>query len=163
MHFILFRVCSPEPAVEDIIGREMHQPRIVLSARERQIPHRQRIRFVSGDWLPLRNVHHVVGGGVEYSERIQFCNRLLDQFAIRDIELRPPERANPITPASQLRAQLNPKLTVRPEYRDSLFQSEILSTAEESPGQCQLFCGIVPFTDRGCRSSNAGTVTGSGG
>src|SRR5207245_1731480 len=106
--------------VENVISGEVYQLRVRVPARGRQVSHRQGILLECRQGFLLRNIHLVIGRGVDHDGRIAFRDGALHSGGIRDIDGRSREAVDLVAARGKFGPQLDAQLTATAKQRDSL-------------------------------------------
>src|SRR5438094_4436371 len=107
-------------AVEDEVGREMHQLGAVTPACQRDVARSIRVDGERRLALDLRTVDGVVGGAVEYHLGLSLGDQSVDSIPVGDGELRVRHRAAGADEAHELRAELSPGPQHEGSHTDSV-------------------------------------------
>ena len=117
---VLLGVGAAGHAVENVIGRKMHQLGVRLAAGNGQIANRQSVHQVGGLRLLLGDIHLIVGGRVQHDSRIAFGDAALHLRRVGDVDVGPLEAGDRVPPPGKFRLQLDAELSATPEYRDPI-------------------------------------------
>src|SRR3954454_7354297 len=113
---VSLHVGTPGGSIENVVGGEVHQLRVDISAGTRNVAHRERIALKGCHRIAFRQVHLVVCGCVQDNGRIQIGQRSFHRGAVADIHLFPVESRH-LVPA-------------RGEYADE-FYAELSAASED--------------------------------
>src|SRR5579864_5511908 len=119
MRRIVLAVRALGRAIEDVVGRKVHQLRIELPAGERQVAHSQSVGQKRRLWLFLGDIHLVIGRRIDHQPRIEIGQDALYLFPVGDVNRRAFPACNLITTRTQLADQFHAKLSATAEYRRS--------------------------------------------
>jgi hypothetical protein len=96
----------------------MHELRINLSARQRNIANGERVSFVSRGWLVLGSIDCVIGSGIKYDGGIGGCEDVLHSCRIDYIYIGTFERCYLISTPCEYANEFAAELTGLPEHRN---------------------------------------------
>lgn len=119
---IFFTIGAASLTVKYVIGGEMHQFRVRIPARDRQIANGQRVHLERGQRLSLGYIYLVVSGGIENHGRIHGGDSAFDRRGVRDIDGGAVEAGDFVPASCEFRLQLHAELTSAAKHGRSLLQ-----------------------------------------